>query len=126
MIYAQANESVLWPTTPSVVIASEVEIIPPSRGRGKNYIGRVKYQYSAEAVVAKSPVTVYYSPEKPRGALLEPGFNKGALFLPFALGGICILFWCQGLNKACLIPVSLKKYIRYYPTKYLALPMLKH
>lgn len=121
----RAAASTDWPTTQGVIVSSEVERVrrnDPERGFTWTYHARISYGYSvggepytgdrvgvgdygsntnhhARSVVRQYPVgshvTVYYDPDRPQIALLEPGVRPMAFVIPgigvaFVLfGGLC-------------------------------------
>ncbi len=132
----RAAASADWPTTQGVIVSSEVERVrrnDPDRGWTTTFHARISYGYSvggepytgdrvgigdygsntnhrARSVVRRYPVgshvTVYYDPDRPRIALLEPGVRPMAFVIPgigvaFVLfGGLCFtVFLLHGRNQ---------------------------
>jgi hypothetical protein len=121
-ILQDARASVSWPTAEGVVSSSEVDHSTDAEG-GDSYSPEVTYQYQvdgqnlannqikfgensyssrrkAEEIAAAYPVgkqvTVYYEPERPDNAVLEPGVSAGS----YIVLGIGVLF----IALALLIP----------------------
>jgi hypothetical protein len=103
-ILQDARASATWPTAAGVVTSSEVDHSTDAEG-GDSYSPEVDYQYQvdgqtitnnqikfgensyssrrkAEEIAANYPlgqqVTVYYEPERPTNAVLEPGVSAGS------------------------------------------------
>ncbi len=133
----RAMASTEWPTTQGEVLTSEVERVRHrhhDRGPSTTFHARISYGYSvggepytgdrvgigdygsntnhhARSVVRRYPVgshvTVYYDPDRPRIALLEPGVRASAFAVPgigaaFVLfGGLCfVVFLLHGRKQA--------------------------
>ncbi|MFH2044887.1 MAG: DUF3592 domain-containing protein [Pseudomonadota bacterium] len=120
---SKAKESVNWPTVSGTVITSKTEERKSTEGSGSSkktrtyYVAIIQYEYqvegtsytsnrvsfggqkrgSARTLVNKYPegksVKVYYDPDDPEIAALEPGMEGGSYFLPI-FGAIIILFGC--------------------------------
>ena len=122
------RESVNWPHVEGTVLHSNVQTEESDR-RSISYHAKVTYAYSvqgrsyenarvgfgdygtgdtadAEEIVAKYPqsstVTVFYNPNNPAEALLEPGLTTGAwlyimIGLPFVLVGLAMAKFLPGL-----------------------------
>jgi len=99
--YIQGTTSSRWPTANGTIVSSIVKktVRPTQEGNKTAYSAQVVYKYPvnnrqyscdrvsigksayAEATVKKYPtgkaVTVYYNPDKPQEAVLEPGLKWG-------------------------------------------------
>lgn len=132
----RAVASTEWPTTQGEILSSEVERVrrdDHDRGPSTTFHARIRYGYSvggepytgdrvgigdygtntnhhARSVVRRYPVgshvTVYYDPDRPRIALLEPGVRASAFIVPgigaaFVLfGGLCfVVFLLRGRKQ---------------------------
>jgi hypothetical protein len=115
-IVQDARASSSWPTAAGAVISSEVSHSTDAEG-GDSYSPEVDYQYQvdgqniindqikfgensydsrrrAEEIAANYPVgrqvTVYYDPEQPDKAVLEPGVSAGS-YIVLSIGVVFIL-----------------------------------
>jgi hypothetical protein len=111
-----ARASATWPTAAGVVTSSEVDHSTDAEG-GDSYSPEVDYQYQvdgqtitnnqikfgensyssrrkAEEIAANYPlgqqVTVYYEPERPTNAVLEPGVSAGS-YIVISIGALFLL-----------------------------------
>jgi hypothetical protein len=126
-----AKQSVDWPTVEGMVQQSTVEYRRDSEGGGA-YYAQVLYDYTVQGVTysgnriaigdygsgtpsyARSIVneyqvgrtaTVYYSPDNPEEALLEPGLQNQAYLTP----GIGLAFVIAGGIMAIFIPKAMTR-----------------
>jgi hypothetical protein len=115
-ILQDARASATWPTAAGVVTSSEVDRSTDAEG-GDSYSPEVDYQYQvdgqtitnnqikfgensyssrrkAEEIAANYPlgqqVTVYYEPERPTNAVLEPGVSAGS-YIVISIGALFLL-----------------------------------
>jgi hypothetical protein len=115
-ILQDARASATWPTAAGVVTSSEVDHSTDAEG-GDSYSPEVDYQYQvdgqtitnnqikfgensyssrrkAEEIAANYPlgqqVTVYYEPERPTNAVLEPGVSAGS-YIVISIGALFLL-----------------------------------
>ena len=121
-----AQASPQWPQAQGVIEQSQVA---ESKTKGKtNYYADIRYQYDVggtvhssdrvafggyqspdraphEAVVARYPVgsavTVFYQPEAPELAVLEPGASGSSWIMP----GFGVAFAVVGIGMAVLLPL---------------------
>jgi len=127
----RARESVQWPVAHGVVMESSVRSSHSSKG-GTTYHAAIRYEYTvdgvvhsgdrvaygdygssnsshARGVVNKYPVgkkvEVHYMPGNPDEALLEPGLQAQAFFIP-AFG---VVFFLAGVMTAIFIPRAMRK-----------------
>ena len=117
MFYVKSQASQSWPTAQGVVVSSEVTARRSRSGKGRHrttYGADVRYEYTvngvqyssgkisfgeyrthsrgpAQAAVDQYPrqaeVVVYYNPDKPEEAVLEPG-KMGGIVILFIVGGV--------------------------------------
>lgn len=125
-----AQASPEWPQVQGVIEQSQVA---ESKTKGKtNYYADIRYRYDVEgtahssgrvafgsyqstdrtpheALVARypagSPVTVYYQPDAPESAVLEPGAAGQAWMMP----GFGVAFILAGIGVAALLPRFARK-----------------
>jgi len=101
----KASKSLKWPNVNGAILQSMV--VAQAQGRGRAYVPRVSYEYEIDGISYSgtaitvcdsslgrawsqkivdrypggAPVKIYYNPEKPSDALLEPGNITGLLIL---------------------------------------------
>ena len=119
-----AFDTTRWPTAPGVVTASRLDVVHDASEQQSSYTAHIGYRYRVGAAVynaarvglldhassshrmmnairARYPVgaqvTVYYDPENPRAALLEPG-PPGLMFVPLGFGVLSIVLGVRGLR----------------------------
>lgn len=130
-ILGDARASASWPTAEGRVVSSQVEYSTDSEG-GDSYQPEVTYAYTvagvqysghqikfgensyssrrqAEEIAGRysvgNSVAVYYEPENPQKAILEPGVTAGS-YIVFSVGAIFVLV------SLVLAPVGLLQAIR--------------
>ena len=132
----EAKDSESWPTTSGIITHSEInqfesdgttmysseinydftvdnkpysgDRITLSSGSSSNSIREVKNELQAYPTGAN--VKVYYDPELPNNAVLEPGadfFTKLIKYAPFLLGFIGMLMLWQLIKKICVLILAL-------------------
>ncbi|HQO58006.1 MAG TPA: DUF3592 domain-containing protein [Candidatus Omnitrophota bacterium] len=117
MSYVKSRASQSWPTAQGVVVSSEVAAHRSRSRKGHHrttYGAKVRYEYTvngvqyssdkisfgeyrthnrgpAQATADRYPpqveVVVYYNPDKPEEAVLEPG-KRGGIVIIFIVGGV--------------------------------------